>query len=133
MTSRAHWIIVVMLGLSSIGADDCFPAAAPGLAIDPNNFCYTDPPVGCAAYCSAPDVVSVTPACTHISAGPREFEFEIKVLAHMDLLEAQGIRVCPQANLFNFTTPCMVGVPPVQWPNQSECTPPPPGCVVATP
>jgi len=133
MTSRAQWLIVVLLGLSSIGADDCFPAAASSVPIDPNNFCYTDPPVGCAAYCRGPDDLAVTPACFHISGGPRELEFEQAVVAQILLLEAEGIRVCPQADLNTFVTPCDVGVPPIQWPDQSECLSPPAGCSVGAP
>jgi len=131
MTSRVRFFVVLLLGLCSIGADEC--ASTPALPVDPNYYCLTDPPVGCAAYCSAPDVVTFTPACSHISAGDREIAFEILVMAQVQDIEAQGVRACPQANALDVLTPCMMGLPPIEWPNQSECTSPPEGCPVGAP
>lgn len=137
MASRVQRLMVLLVGLSSLGADKCAPAPGTGtgqnLPIDPNYYCYTDPPVGCAAYCSAVDVVTFNTACKHISAGPRELDFELYVITKVQEQEAQGVQACPEENLYSYITPCQTPFPPVQWPNQGECTPPPAGCPVGGP
>jgi hypothetical protein len=120
----------VAFALCSIGAKDCAAPVAPSGGYQPNFYCYTDPPVGCAAYCSGPDTVTFTPACSHISAGDLEIMFELKIEANVKELEANGVRACPEADPFSVTTPCQVGIIPQEWPNQDHavCTPAPPGC-----
>ena len=84
-------LLVVLVALGSIGAKDC--AAVPDRPIggyDPNSYCYTDPPVGCAAYCSARDTVAFTPACSHISGDELYFRFQDEVALRAHSAAAQG-------------------------------------------
>jgi hypothetical protein len=124
-------LLAVTLALCSIGAKDC-GTAAPAGGYQPNFYCYTDPPVGCAAYCIATNTVAFTPACAHISGDVQALAFEQKVkeLVAADL--ADGNEVCPEADRYKYFTPCDVGIIPAEWPNQDHnvCTPAPPGCPI---
>jgi hypothetical protein len=128
MKRRIQGFFVLVFALCSLGAKEgcSAPAGLSSLVI----YCHTDPPVGCAAYCSGVNEVTFTPACTHISAGPLELAFEDIVISGVQELEAQGTQACPKANLSAFATPCEVGIIPQEWPNQDHevGTPVPPGC-----
>ena len=121
----AFAMIFFVLG---IGAKDCGPSGSPPASTKP--FYYTDPPLGCAAYCSDVDEVSFTPACRNIEASDRELEFELQVMDGVQHLYAQGIQVCPQADPTSFVTPCAMGIFPVEHPNQDHeyCQTPPLNC-----
>jgi hypothetical protein len=123
-------LCLVAFALCSIGAKDCATPARPDGGYQPNFYCFTDPPVGCAAYCSGPDTVTFTFACSHISGDALEKQFQDKVMQLANDAAAQGIHFCPEADLTKFLTPCAVDIIPVEWPNQDHavCTPAPPGC-----
>jgi hypothetical protein len=123
---------VLALALCSIGAKDCGTSGtAPVMLPDAALYCLTDPPVGCAAYCSAPQTITFLPACSGPSAGPAELDFELKLRAKMMEFISQGLEVCPQATPGKFMTPCIVDVWTTEWPNQDHnvCTPAPVGCI----
>jgi hypothetical protein len=119
---------VLLFAACSIGAKDC--ASAPTGLSGTTIYCHTDPPVGCAAYCSAKDTVTFLPACLAVGANTRELEFELKVRQLANDAASQGVHFCPEEDLTKFLTPCALGIEPVEWPNQSHevCTPVPPGC-----
>ncbi|AUX42416.1 uncharacterized protein SOCE26_038480 [Sorangium cellulosum] len=94
-------------------------------------FCYTDPPAKCVAFCIDVDSVAFTPMCDSVEAGELTNLFKEEVIIGAAELEAQGIQVCPAPDSKHWVTPCDVGIPPVEHPNQDHnyCQPPPPGCV----
>lgn len=124
-------LLVFLMALCSIGADQ---KSCAGSTVPPTElwrYCYTDPPVGCKAYCFAVHHVEVTPACFHPSAGPLTKEFEVKVNLALDVAEAEGVEVCPRADSSLVATPCDLGIFPQEWPDQDHdvCTPAPVGCL----
>ena len=133
---RISFVGAVTFFVLSIGAKDCIDfggsvgTSAPPPSPPPKPFCLTDPPLGCAAFCSAVGMVSVTPQCHNIEASTREFDFETIVANKVIELEGQGIQVCPEATPTSVITPCAVGVFPVEHPNQDHefCQTPPLDC-----
>ena len=131
-TSCISRIFVIAFFVLSIGAKDCGNlggnVAPPPASRKP--FGTIDPPLGCAAFCEDVDVVSFTPQCENVEASDREIAFEITVMNNVKQAEAQGKQVCPQADLTAFVTPCAIGIPPVEHPNQDHevCANPPLNC-----
>ncbi|WP_437594795.1 hypothetical protein [Sorangium sp. So ce1000] len=123
-------IVVVAFALCSIGAKKCTPSSGQSVQNSGLPFCYTDPPIFCAAYCSGVNQVTFTTACSDVGADKQEILFELKVMAGVRELEAEGTQVCPVADPSLFVTPCSVDIIPQEWPNQDHesCQPVPPGC-----
>ncbi|WP_437326164.1 hypothetical protein [Sorangium sp. So ce381] len=128
--SVSHTLLVLVFALCSIGAKKCTSQSGESLPPSDKPFCYTDPPIGCAAYCQDVGVVAFTPACSHISAGDRELLFEFTVINRATAEQLNGNQVCPQTDLSFFLTPCHLDIIPQEWPNQDHeyCQPVPPGC-----
>jgi hypothetical protein len=112
-------------GGCNLGTGYAMPAAPPS-----EPYCYTDPPLGCAAVCTDVDVVGWTSPCSNVEAGPRTDAFEAQVQSLLNAANAQSVSVCTADNLGATLTPCMVGITPVEWPNQdpTACSTPPSGC-----
>jgi hypothetical protein len=123
-------LLVLVMALCSIGADQKACTGAPVGLSKTTIYCYTDPPVGCAAYCQAVHTLGFTYACGGPAADALEQQFRDYVIAFLDEQDAQGVEVCPQDDLYKYVTPCDVGIIPVEWPGQDHavCTPAPPGC-----
>lgn len=100
--SASHTILVLVFALCSIGAKKCTTQNGESLSSSDKPFCYTDPPIGCAAYCQDVGVVAFTPACSHISAGDRELLFEFTVINRATAEQLDGNEVCPQIDLSFF-------------------------------
>ncbi|AUX44974.1 uncharacterized protein SOCE26_064440 [Sorangium cellulosum] len=128
--SVAHTMLVLVFALCSIGAKKCTPKSGESLPSSNKPFCYTDPPIGCAAYCQNVDTIAFTPACSDVSAGDKELLFELTVMNRATEEQLNGNQVCPQAELSFFLTPCHLDIIPQEWPNQDYeyCQPVPPGC-----
>jgi hypothetical protein len=134
--NRTSALAIVPFAWMMIGAKDCDPWAdweKPPPAPMPSStkpFCYTDPPLGCAAICKDVDLMSWTGPCSNIEAGPQTDLFEKKIEAAVNMAADQGIQLCTASNIGSALTPCMAGITPVEWPNQDHevCTPAPPGC-----
>lgn len=132
---KTYALVLVPFALSMLGADDCAltqigQPVPPPKTIPTKPYCYTDPPLGCAAICTAVDMPGLTAACSNVDAGPRTAQFEADVNTYLADLAAHGATACPAENLGATVTPCADGIQPVEWPNQdhAECTTPPPGC-----
>jgi hypothetical protein len=120
-----------MIGADGGGCDPWAGWSNPPPAAPPSEpYCYTDPPLGCAAVCMDVDVVGWTAPCSNVEAGPQTDAFEAKVQSLLDSANAQSVAVCTADNLGATLTPCMVGINPAEWPNQDHatCTTPPAGC-----
>jgi hypothetical protein len=86
-------LLLLPFAVCSIGADQ---KSCTGPTVPPTElwrYCYTDPPVGCKAYCFAVHHVEITPACFHPSAGPLTAEFRDRLNAVLDAAQAQGVEV----------------------------------------
>jgi hypothetical protein len=83
-------------------------------------------------YCQAIHTIAFTPACFGPASGERFEAFRVTVIQELDALDAQGVEICPQEDLYKYVTPCAFGILPVEHPNQSHevCTPAPPGCLL---
>lgn len=126
-TSR---LLLALMAVCSLGADQKSCSSAPGGLSKITIYCYTDPPVGCAAYCQAVHTIAFTYACEGPASGAQYEIFRNHVISYLDAQDAQGVEICPQEDLHKYVTPCDVGIPPVELANQdhSVCTPAPPGC-----
>jgi hypothetical protein len=144
--SQLRWIVMLAFALCSIGADSSSSGCKPsdsqsnqGAQYNQNKpWCYTDPPIGCAAFCSDVGVISFTLHCGDIDAGPRTKDFMDAVIQFVNAKIAEGYDVCPAQDVrTKFVTPCVVppGFPPVEWPNQDHevCQTPPLDCSIVLP
>lgn len=133
---RTYALAIVPFAWTMIGAKDCDPWAGwsnppPASTAPPAKpFCYTDPPLGCAAQCAAVDSLAFTDACSNVEAGPREQQFEKLLTDKVSALLIQDQHVCNPSTIGVTITPCQAGITPVEWPNQDHevCTPAPAGC-----
>lgn len=105
--------------------------------------CLTDPPAGCRAVCAAAGDVEMSAECNGIGAGPREAQFDALVQTYVLQLVMQGTQVCttdPMGGVMgdlmvgDSVTPCNLGIPPIEWPNQDHevCAPMPAGVCVTS-
>jgi hypothetical protein len=133
---RKRALAIVPFAWLMIGAKDCDPWAGwsnppPTQTPSPSKpFCYTDPPLGCAAVCTGEDNVTFTPACSNVESGPLELDFQNLIMAKVNMYLMQDQHVCNPSTIGVTITPCQAGITPVEWPNQDHevCTPAPPGC-----
>ena len=119
--------------ISGIGANNCVGTSngtSNGTSPYGKPFCFTDPPIGCAAYCKDVGTVAFTDRCSAVDAGDRELAFEVALMQQVDAAIAQGYEVCPKADNTSYVTPCALGIPPVEHPNQDHevCQTPPLDC-----
>jgi hypothetical protein len=139
MTVRAHHLVTIFLVTTMVGADTSSCSGGPNMS-DPNNvyvpgtnYCYTDPPAGCYAYCVDVQAVGFSNECYGVGQGPLEMQFEQKVQTYVSNLPPALLdSFCPQAsNTGSYhVTPCQQGITPVEYPNQDHgtCVPVPAGC-----
>lgn len=132
---RTRALAIVPFAWTMIGADDCaltqIGQPVPQSSTTPTKpFCFTDPPLGCAAICSDVDVVDWTGACSNVEAGPRTAQFKMDIDNAVSSASAKGVQLCTALNIGAAVTPCMDGITPAEWPNQDHevCTPSPLGC-----
>lgn len=129
-------IVLGLFALTTTGAKDCgggwWSSSATKSTSPPPEatlpFCLSDPPPGCAAVCTAPDLITFTPACSSVDAGPRELGFEMTIMENAAALMMQG----GECTIGFTVTPCALGLAPVEWPNQDHtvCMSAPAGCVL---
>jgi hypothetical protein len=133
---KTYALAVVCFSWTMIGAKDCNPWAGwsnppPASSTSPSKpFCYTHPPLGCAAICKDVDLAGWTAPCSNVEAGPLTADFEDKMNAILAVAAMKGIQICTADKIGFTTTPCQVGITPVEWPNQDHtvCASAPPGC-----
>jgi hypothetical protein len=139
MKIRARHLIIIVLMTLMVGADtSSCSSGSSTLTGDPNNvyvpgtnYCYTDPPAGCYAYCVNPGMVGFNAACYGPAQGPLEAEFENKVDTYVNGLPPNAPLCREMSSLGSYhATPCQFGITPQEFPNQdhSVCTPVPAGC-----
>jgi hypothetical protein len=141
MTRKIQTVAVVLLAVAMIGADTggggCTGTGASStmsqktmIPSGPLPYCYEDPPLGCWAICNDVGEAGFTPACSNIEAGMLTDAFEAKIQTIINAANAQGVPLCTADNIGATTTPCAVGITPVELANQDHtvCMSAPPGC-----
>jgi hypothetical protein len=140
--SRTIFVCAMIFFVLGIGAKDCnldWSGSSGGTSAPPpptKPFCLTDPPIGCAAFCSDVGVLAFTSHCSDVDADMRALNFRKAVVNYLNAKMAEGYDVCPAADVNNkFVPPCPLGFPPVEWPNQDHevCQTPPLDCSIVLP
>jgi hypothetical protein len=135
--NRTHALALMLFGCMTIGADgSCNPWAGwtnpppPSTTPPSKPYCYTDPPLGCAAICQDVDTLNFTDACNNIEAGSLTAKFVKDIDAAFNNALNMGTHLCTSSNIGATFTPCMAGITPAEWPGQDHtvCMTAPPGC-----
>lgn len=127
----------LLLALASAPSSDCgfgSSAAPPPPPAPDIPYCYTDPPVGCGAFCDADYQVSFSEACGNIEGGELTIQFEDLIQNLEAMATMEGKDVCTDANIGATISPCKVGIVPVERANQDhESCVTGPKCLVTVP